>query len=71
MEHLSTDFKNVIHEDVNIYAFGEGLPLDENWVRFYFTTLKVIYLGSLVEHFLSCQNLCGIMYSILLNILMW
>ncbi|CAK9265124.1 unnamed protein product [Sphagnum jensenii] len=31
MEHLSTDFKNAIHEDVSIYAFGEGLPLDENW----------------------------------------
>ncbi|CAM6024082.1 unnamed protein product [Sphagnum balticum] len=31
MERLSTDFKNAIHEDVNIYAFGEGLPLDENW----------------------------------------
>ncbi|CAM6033858.1 unnamed protein product [Sphagnum compactum] len=31
MEHLSTDFKNAIPEDVNIYAFGEGLPLDENW----------------------------------------
>ncbi|CAK9871628.1 unnamed protein product [Sphagnum jensenii] len=36
MEHLSTDFKNAIHEDLNIYAFGEGLPLDENWVRFSF-----------------------------------
>ncbi|CAM6017408.1 unnamed protein product [Sphagnum balticum] len=30
MEHLSTDFINAIHKDVNIYAFGEGLPLD-NW----------------------------------------
>ncbi|CAM6051403.1 unnamed protein product [Sphagnum compactum] len=30
MEHLSTDFINVIHKDLNIYAFGEGLPLD-NW----------------------------------------
>jgi hypothetical protein len=36
MDYLSTDFKNAIHEDVNIYAFGEGLPLDENWVRFSF-----------------------------------
>jgi hypothetical protein len=35
MEHLSMDFKNAIHEDLNIYAFGEGLPLD-NWVRFSF-----------------------------------
>ncbi|CAM6063762.1 unnamed protein product [Sphagnum tenellum] len=31
MEHLSTDFKNALQEDVNIYAFGEGLPLHENW----------------------------------------
>jgi hypothetical protein len=36
MEHLSMDFKNAIHEDVNIYAFGEGLPLDKKWVRFSF-----------------------------------
>jgi energy-coupling factor transporter ATP-binding protein EcfA2 len=31
MAHLSTDFKDAIHEDLNIYAFGEGLPLDKNW----------------------------------------
>jgi hypothetical protein len=31
MEYLSTDFKTAVHEDVNIYAFGEGLPLDNNW----------------------------------------
>ncbi|CAM6038560.1 unnamed protein product [Sphagnum compactum] len=31
MEHLSMDFKNAVHEDLNIYAFGEGLPLDEHW----------------------------------------
>ncbi|CAM6038577.1 unnamed protein product [Sphagnum compactum] len=31
MEYLSTDFKNAVHEDLNIYAFGEGLPLDEHW----------------------------------------
>ncbi len=36
MEHLSTDFKNAIHEDLNIYAFSEGLPVDKNWVRFSF-----------------------------------
>jgi len=34
MEHLSMDFKNAVREDLNIYAFGEGLPIDENWVRF-------------------------------------
>jgi hypothetical protein len=36
MEHLSTDFKKFVHEDLNIYAFGEGQPLDKNWVRFSF-----------------------------------
>ncbi len=36
MEYLSKEFKDVIHEDLNIYVFGEGLPLDENWVRFSF-----------------------------------
>ncbi|KAH8961501.1 hypothetical protein BDL97_05G053600 [Sphagnum fallax] len=41
MEHLSMDFKNAIHEDLNIYAFGEGLPLD-NW-------------GILVPHALAIQ----------------
>jgi triacylglycerol esterase/lipase EstA (alpha/beta hydrolase family) len=40
MEHLSTDFKNATHEDLNIYAFGEGLPLDENWVRFSFRHIE-------------------------------
>jgi hypothetical protein len=71
MQHLSIDFKNVVHEDLNIYAFGEGLLVNENWVRFYFATLKVIQLSSVIEHFSYCQNLCGIMYSILLNTLMW
>jgi hypothetical protein len=36
MAHLSTEFTNAICEDLNIYAFTEGLPLDENWVRFSF-----------------------------------
>jgi len=35
MKHLLTDFKNAIHDDLNIYAFGEGLPL-EHWVKFSF-----------------------------------
>jgi hypothetical protein len=34
MEYLSKEFKNVVPEDLNIYEFGEGLPLDEYWVRF-------------------------------------
>ncbi len=36
MEQLSTNFKNAAHEGLNIYAFGEGLPLDKKWVRFSF-----------------------------------
>jgi len=36
MEHLSMDFKNATRKDLNIYALGEGLPLDEKWVRFSF-----------------------------------
>jgi hypothetical protein len=40
MKHLVTNFLNVIHEDLNIYAFGKGLPLNENWVRFSFRHIK-------------------------------
>jgi hypothetical protein len=36
MEQLSMDFKNAIGEGLNIYAFHEGLPLDNKWVRFSF-----------------------------------
>jgi len=36
MEYLSMDFKYVVHDDLKIYAFGEGLPVDGNWVRFSF-----------------------------------
>jgi hypothetical protein len=34
MEQLSVDFNEVISKDVNIYAFSEGLPIDNKWVRF-------------------------------------
>ncbi len=68
MEYLSKDFKNAIDADLNIYAFGEGLPIDEKSVRFSFYHTKSY---PLVEIFLYCQILCGIMYSTLLNILMW
>jgi triacylglycerol esterase/lipase EstA (alpha/beta hydrolase family) len=40
MEHLSTDFKNAVREDLNIYAFSEGLPFDENSVRFSFHCIE-------------------------------
>ncbi len=33
-EQLSTDFNKSICEDINIYAFVEGLPIDDKWVRF-------------------------------------
>ncbi len=36
MQYLSKDFKNAVHEELNIFEFGEGLPIDENWVRFSF-----------------------------------
>ncbi len=34
MEQLSIDFNKFICEDVNIYAFAEGLPIHNKWVRF-------------------------------------
>jgi hypothetical protein len=34
MEQLSIDFNKSICEDINIYAFVEGLPIDSKWVRF-------------------------------------
>jgi hypothetical protein len=33
MEQLSTDFIKSTREDINIYAFVEGLPIDNKWVR--------------------------------------
>ncbi len=36
MEQLSVDFNKAICKDFNIYAFGEGLPIDNKWVRFSF-----------------------------------
>jgi hypothetical protein len=34
MEQLSIDFNKSICENINIYAFAEGLPIDNKWVRF-------------------------------------
>jgi hypothetical protein len=34
MEELSIDFKDSICDEINIYAFVEGLPIDNEWVRF-------------------------------------
>ncbi len=36
MEELSIDFKKAICENINIYAFVEGLPIDNEGVRFSF-----------------------------------
>ncbi len=36
MEQLSIDFNKSICENINIYAFIEGLPIDNKWVRFSF-----------------------------------
>jgi hypothetical protein len=34
MEQLSIDFDKHICKDINIYAFAEGLPIDNEWVSF-------------------------------------
>jgi len=34
MEQLSIDFENSTCKDINIYAFVEGSPIDNKWVRF-------------------------------------
>jgi len=34
MQSLSKEFKDAVHEDFNIYEFGEGLPINNNWVKF-------------------------------------
>jgi hypothetical protein len=34
MKQLSIDFQKSICKDINIYAFTEGLPIDNKWVRF-------------------------------------
>jgi hypothetical protein len=57
MEQLSIDFNKSICEDINIYAFVEGLPIDKTWVRFH-VNISTIQLGSLVDHFLCYRNLC-------------
>jgi nucleoside-triphosphatase THEP1 len=31
MEYLSIEFIKATHENLNIYAFSEGLPVDKNW----------------------------------------
>jgi len=36
MEQLSVDFIKAIGKDLNIYAFGEGLPINNKWVSFSF-----------------------------------
>jgi hypothetical protein len=36
MEQLLVDFNKAICKDFNIYAFGEGLPIDHKWARFSF-----------------------------------
>jgi hypothetical protein len=36
MEQLSMDFNKAICKDLDIYAFVEGLPIDNKWVRFSF-----------------------------------
>jgi len=51
MEQLSVDFNKVICKNLNIYAFGEGLPIDNEWVKFS-SNILTIRLSSMVEHIL-------------------
>jgi len=55
MEQLSVDFNKSICKDINIFAFVEGSPIDNKWVRFHLNILT-IQLGSIVEHFLCYRN---------------
>ncbi|CAK9278783.1 unnamed protein product [Sphagnum jensenii] len=76
MEHLSTDFINAIHKDLNIYAFGEGLPLD-NWGILVPHALAIrlanynFYKVEDANHLTICkpQNKDHPSYSLLLNFL--
>jgi hypothetical protein len=36
MEQLLINFNKSICEDINIYTFVEGLPINNKWVRFSF-----------------------------------
>jgi hypothetical protein len=36
MEQFSIDFNKSICENINIYAFVEGSPIDNQWVRLSF-----------------------------------
>jgi hypothetical protein len=68
MEHLSTIFLNATHEDFNIYAFGEGLPFNKNWVKFSFRHIESYLIWFISGTFFIRQNLCGIKDSILLTL---
>ncbi|KAH8951882.1 hypothetical protein BDL97_09G054200 [Sphagnum fallax] len=76
MEHLSTDFINAIHKDLNIYAFSEGLPLD-NWGILVPHALAIrlanynFYKVEDANHLTICkpQNKDHPSYSLLLNFL--
>jgi hypothetical protein len=57
MEQLLIDFNMSICKNINIYAFVEGLPIDNKWVNFSSKILTIL-LGSKVEHFLCYRNAC-------------
>jgi hypothetical protein len=59
MEQFLVDFNKVIYKDFNIYVFGEGLPIDNKWVRFSFKHM-IIQLSSMVEHFLCYKTYVGL-----------
>jgi hypothetical protein len=40
MQSLSKEFKDAVHENFNIYEFGEGLPINKKWVKFSFCHIE-------------------------------
>jgi hypothetical protein len=58
LEQLLVDFNNVIHEDLNIYAFGEGLPLNMKWVKFSPSQIQGYSTRFISRTFLYYHNLC-------------
>jgi hypothetical protein len=64
MEQLSVDFNKAICKDLNIYAFGEGLPIDNKWVRFSFKHIDypTKFHGSTFFMLLKLMLVCSITF---------
>jgi len=69
MEHLSIDFKNAIHDDLNIYAFTEGLKVNQKWVKFLFHHIESYPTRFINQTFFVLSKF--VWDYVLINILMW